>query len=70
MSPEQLAVAVKSAGVDDPVFAALTQLMNEALADETESALLPSLTAEGRAYNCGRAAGIVDVLETIKGFRS
>ena len=58
--PEKIEEAFKALGQDDLVVQALRQVLADFVADESRAALLPDLNAEARAYNCGRAAAIVD----------
>ena len=69
MTTEQINVAIRSAGPDDPLFVALMTLLDEQLVGETTTALMPSLTPEDRAYNCGRAASLTDLRSEILGIR-
>jgi hypothetical protein len=52
------------------VLKALGQLIDDTLRDEVLNALLPSLSAEDRAYNSGRAAAIKDLIAQISALRN
>ncbi len=66
---EQLAEAL-SVSNEHPVMAAFLQIVADSAEDETRSAILPNLSAEDRAYNCGRAAAIQDLSLLISSLRS
>lgn len=52
---------LKSLGADEPIVQALRQVFADFIADEVSAAINSNLTAEGRAYNCGRAASVSDL---------
>lgn len=57
---EKIEQAMVSAMEHEPLVQALKQVLADFVADESRAALLPDLNSEARAYNCGRAAAIVD----------
>ena len=50
---------------EHPVIQALMQVIDDQMHDEVAFGIQPNLTAEDRAYNCGRAAAIKDLLVSI-----
>ena len=69
LSDEQLSEAL-SVSEEHPVLKAMGQVIDETLRDEVHNALLPSLSAEDRAYNAGRAAAIKDLIAQISALRN
>ena len=69
LSDEQLSEAL-SVSEDHPVLKAMGQVIDETLRDEVHNALLPSLSAEDRAYNAGRAAAIKDLIAQFSALRN
>lgn len=61
ISPEKMEEAFKALRQDEPVVQALRQVLADFIADEVSAAINSNLTAEGRAYNCGRAASLSDL---------
>lgn len=59
MNEEQLKEAL-SVSADHPVMNAFLQVIADQVESETLSGIMPNLSAEDRAYNCGRAASIRD----------
>ncbi len=57
---EELKLAM-SVSDEHPVMAAFMQIIKDKLEDEMYSAILANLTAEDRAYNCGRAAALQEL---------
>ena len=68
LNQEQLAEAL-SVSDEHPVIAAFLQILGDTSDDESRSAILPNLSAEDRAYNCGRAAAIQDLRLLISSYR-
>jgi len=60
LTDEQLSEAL-SVSEEHPVLKAVAQVIDDALRDEVYHAITPSLSAEDRAYNAGRAAAIKDL---------
>ena len=60
MTEEQLRMAFSGSGEHEPVVKALRQVLDDLIADEVSAAINSALTAEARAYNCGRAAALSD----------
>jgi len=60
-SVEKLVEIFRSAGEQNPLLLAIQQIVDDQLESETNSAILSDLDANGRAYNCGRAASIKDL---------
>jgi len=69
LNQEQLAEAL-SVSDEHPVIAAFLQIIADTVEDEGRSAIMPNLSAEDRAYNCGRAAAIQDLGLLISSLRS
>jgi hypothetical protein len=69
LTDEQLSEAL-SVSEEHPVLKAMGQLIDDTLRDEVLNALLPSLSAEDRAYNAGRAAAIKDLIAQISALRN
>jgi hypothetical protein len=69
LTDEQLSEAL-SVSEEHPVLKAIGQLIDDTLRDEVLNALLPSLSAEDRAYNAGRAAAIKDLIAQISALRN
>lgn len=65
LSKDKIETAMVSAQESEPLVAALRQVLNEMIADETLAAINSNLSAEARAYNCGRVAGINDFKELL-----
>jgi hypothetical protein len=61
MRQEKLEETLKAFGQDEPIVQALRQILSDFIADETHAAVASNLTAEARAYNCGRAASLHDL---------
>ncbi len=61
LSEEKLEEALKGCTGHEPVVQALAQILGDFIADEVSAAINSNLTAEGRAYNCGRAASLSDL---------
>jgi hypothetical protein len=68
LNQEQLTEAL-SVSDEHPVIAAFLQILGDTADDESRSAILPNLSAEDRAYNCGRAAAIQDLRLLISSYR-
>ena len=68
LNQEQLAEAL-SVSDEHPVIAAFLQILDDTADDESRSAILPNLSAEDRADNCGRAAAIQDLRLLISSYR-
>lgn len=66
---EELKLALSVAD-NHPVMAAFLQIIKDKLEDEMFSAILANLTAEDRAYNCGRAAALQELTLFIGSLRS
>lgn len=47
---------------DTQTYKAFVQIIKEAINHEHKSALYPDLDSDSRAYNCGRAASVLDLL--------
>ncbi len=60
LETEQLELAL-SVSDEHPVMAAFLQIIGDKVEDEMLSAILANLTAEDRAYNCGRAAALQEL---------
>jgi len=69
MNDEQLKEAL-SVSDEHPVIKAFLQLIREQEESEVLAGILPNLSSEDRAYNCGRAAAIKDLSSTIRLLRS
>lgn len=69
MNEEQLKEAL-SVSDEHPVIKAFLQIIAEQDEAETLAGLMPNLSAEDRAYNCGRAAAIKDLSSSIRLLRS
>ena len=69
LNQEQLTEAL-SVSDEHPVIAAFLQIIADTAEDESRSAIMPNLSAEDRAYNCGRAAAIQDLSLLISSLRS
>lgn len=69
MNEEQLKEAL-SVSDEHPVIKAFLQIIAEQDEAETLAGLMPNLSAEDRAYNCGRAAAIKDLNSSIRLLRS
>lgn len=69
LNDEQLSEAL-SVSEEHPVLKAMGQVIDDTLRDEVNSAILPSLSAEDRAYNAGRAAAIKDLIAQISALRN
>jgi hypothetical protein len=69
LTDEQLSEAL-SVSEEHPVLKAMGQLIDDTMRDEVLNALLPSLSAEDRAYNAGRAAAIKDLIAQISALRN
>jgi hypothetical protein len=69
LTNEQLSEAL-SVSEEHPVLKAMGQLIDDTMRDEVLNALLPSLSAEDRAYNAGRAAAIKDLIAQISALRN
>ena len=50
---------------ENPVWQAILCVLEAARQDERQHALLADLTAEARAYNCGRAAALENLCLTL-----
>ena len=70
LSPEKMAEAFRSAHDQEPLFVALTQLLDEYGRDESAAAISPDLTPDQRSYNCGRASSVQDLREYVSRCRS
>jgi hypothetical protein len=68
LNHEQLAEAL-SVSDEHPVLAAFLQILSDTAEDENRTAIVPNLSAEDRAYNCGRAAAIQDLRLLISSYR-
>jgi hypothetical protein len=69
LNDEQLSEAL-SVSEEHPVLKAMGQVIDETLRDEVLNAIMPSLSAEDRAYNAGRAAAIKDLIAQISALRN
>lgn len=69
LTDEQLSEAL-SVSEEHPVLKAMGQIIDDTMRDEVLNALLPSLSAEDRAYNAGRAAAIKDLIAQISALRN
>lgn len=69
LNDEQLSEAL-SVSEEHPVLKAMGQVIDETLRDEVLNAIMPSLSAEDRAYNAGRAASIKDLIAQISALRN
>ena len=69
LTEEQLVLAL-SVSDEHPVMAAFLQIIGEKVEEEMFSAILANLTAEDRAYNCGRAAALQELTLFIGSLRS
>lgn len=69
MNEEQLKEAL-SVSDEHPVIRAFLQIIAEQDEVETLAGLMPNLSPEDRAYNCGRAAAIKDLSSSIRLLRS
>ncbi len=69
LNDEQLSEAL-SVSEEHPVLKAMGQVIEETLRDEVLNAIMPSLSAEDRAYNAGRAAAIKDLIAQISALRN
>ena len=65
MNDEQLKEAL-SVSDEHPVIKAFLQIIAEQEESEVLAGILPNLSAEDRAYNCGRAAAIKDLSSAIR----
>lgn len=68
LTEEQLIEAL-SVSDEHPVIRAMGQVIDDTLRDEVFNAIIPSLSAEDRAYNAGRAAAIKDLIAQINAIR-
>lgn len=69
MNEEQLKEAL-SVSDEHPVIKAFLQIISDQEESEMLAGILPNLSAEDRAYNCGRAAAIKDLSSSIRLLRS
>jgi uncharacterized membrane protein YgcG len=69
LTDEQLSEAL-SVSEEHPVLKAMGQILDDTLRDEVHNAIIPSLSAEDRAYNSGRAAAIKDLIAQISALRN
>ena len=69
LTDDQLSEAL-SVSEEHPVLKAMGQIIDDTMRDEVLNALLPSLSAEDRAYNAGRAAAIKDLIAQISALRN
>lgn len=70
MTEEKMAIVLKSEPQENLFYQALMMLIGIRMNDEAESAFLPNLDDGSRHYNAGRAAAIVDLIESIKSYRA
>lgn len=70
LTDEKIVEIMRSAGDENPILAALEQIIDDQLDSETTSAILSDLDPHGRAYNCGRASSIKDLQSYIKALKS
>jgi hypothetical protein len=68
LNQEQLAEAL-SVSDDHPIIAAFLQIIADATEDDIRSAVMPNLSSEDRAFNCGRVAAIQDLSLFISSLR-
>ena len=69
MNEEQLKESLMVAN-DHPVLLAFLQIIADQEESDVLASIIPNLTAEDRAYNCGRAAALKDLSGFIKLLRS
>jgi len=62
---EKLQEILKSSSQHNQTYNAFLQIIKDAVNYEHKAALYPDLDSDSRAYNCGRAASITDLLYTI-----
>jgi hypothetical protein len=68
MTEEQLRETFTSATGIEPIYKAFIAVINEHLELNKRAAFSPNLTAEDRAYNCGRCASLEDILFVIDSY--
>ena len=68
LSEEKLREIFTSASGNEPVFVGFMDLLKEHADMNKLAAFQPNLSAEDRAYNCGRAAAIEDVLFSVANY--
>ena len=61
MKQDKIEETLRGFGPDEPIVKAIRQILADFIADETHAAVGGNLTAEARAYNCGRAASLHDL---------
>ena len=67
-SEERLKEIFTSATGNEPLFLAFSEVLRQHEEENKITAIMPNLTAEDRAFNCGRCAAIVDVLFSISNY--
>ena len=66
MTEEKINEVIKSESEESLMFQALMQILADRKSEEIECALAPDLTDSGRAFNNGRAAAIIDLINIIE----
>jgi len=69
MTDEQIRRTIATAIEGDPLLEAMTTLLENAAEAETTAALASIKDAQERAYDCGRAASLRDILSDIDAIR-
>jgi hypothetical protein len=54
----------------NPLYMALTQVLEDLTAEEVSAAMNPTMSAEARAFQCGRAASLHDLRAIIDEIRA
>ena len=68
LDEEKLKEAFTSASGIEPVYKAFMQVALNHLEINKQAAFSPNLSAEDRAYNCGRCASLEDLLFAIESY--
>lgn len=63
---EKLQEIFRSASGLDPTYKAFVHVIRQIIKESNIAAIQPDLTNESRAYNCGRAASVTDLLYYIQ----
>ena len=61
ITQEKIEETLRSFQGREPIVLALRKILSDFLDDEVLAAINSNLTAEARAYNCGRAASLNDL---------
>tara|TARA_R110000868_G_scaffold125643_1_gene331838 strand:- start:694 stop:960 length:267 start_codon:yes stop_codon:yes gene_type:complete len=68
MDENKLKEIFTSASNLEPIYRGFMAIIADHLEFNKRAAFSPNLTAEDRAYNCGRCASLEDLLFTIEGY--